>query len=286
MADAPDPADPFAPRAGTVASLAGRLGCSEGQLYSMVIGVLLLWVISANGLPGVVWDPAEGTAPSPRRSTPVSSEVAAPAAPAAPSAGLISGAPAPAFSPVTTPLTDVAPSPSPLPSPSPVSDTGADTPSDLGEDAGKPGPLRVVDGGYASAAAGSPLATVGVPDGSVAVARRAGQPFHITFLRLEGQGPTLELFVDGRGTNTFDALAGLSLCVVPADGWQVDGGSTSLEEAPDYDCSEAVDGRRSDTGDRWSFDTSALVTSAIGGIAIVPSTAPGTPEFQIVFSLD
>ena len=58
MAELP-PTDPFAARGGAIASLAARLGCTEGQLYSIVIGVLLLWVVSANALPSVVWDPAE-----------------------------------------------------------------------------------------------------------------------------------------------------------------------------------------------------------------------------------
>lgn len=275
--------DPFARRCGRFAALAAKVGCSEGQLYSMIIGVLLLWVMSANGLPSVVWEPL-GAASAPGRSSGAgSNQVASPAA-ATPSAGLISEPPTPSFSPVTTPSSSFEVWPEPTPSPPLVSNP---VPEFVGsgetdDQAGASGPLRIVDAGYASAVAGTPLATIGVPEGSVAVARRAGQPYHVGYLRLEGKGELLELDVDAEGTTTLDALAQLSLCVVKEEDWQVGHGDVTLEEAPAYDCSAAVTGVRSEPGERWTFDVSGLPLQSAAGVALVPSG--GGPEFQVVFS--
>lgn len=261
--------DPFSRREGRVAAIGARLGISEGQLYSMAIGLLLVWMVSANGLPTVVWDSAD--------------LVAAPRSTAgAPSAGLIDEAPSPRVPPVTAPSVafDAAPS-APLPAGEPASDpflTFDESDEDLG-------PLRVESGGYASAAAGTPLATLGVPEGSVAVARRGGQPFNIAYLRVAGSPGSLDLAVDADAANALDAVAGLVVCPVTEEGWHVGHGDVDLDDAPTYDCAAAIPGTRADDGTSWTFDLAGLDLESLSGIALVPDATAPAPEFQVVFRI-
>lgn len=222
----------------------------------MVIGLLLVWTVSANALPHVVWQRDVGA-----------SRAAAPPTVERP-VGLL---PAPATEPVASPLEP------------PRADRGqhlsAPRPTRAAEPAQEP--LTITVAGWASAAAGSPLATFGVPDGSVPVTRRGGRPFNVAFLRLSGNAGSLELAVDGSGTSTPAAFAGVRLCAITDHGWEVGRGDTSLDDAPEYDCRRAVSGVPSASGDRWTFDVAALDAGARPGVALVP--AGDFPEFQIVF---
>lgn len=260
--------DPFGARSSRVAAIAKRVGCTEGQAYSVVIGVLLLWMVSANGLPDVVWHRSGTTADAVRRTAPAASE----REPSRPSPGLLLAAPSPVLSPVTTQSSYV---------------TSPDTPPPVGATSGgddvSQRPLRVVEAGYASASAGTPLATIGVPDGSVAVTRRAGRTEDVAYLRLDGEGPTLDLAVDANGANTLDTLAGLWLCPVTDASWKVGQGDVTPDKAPKPDCSRPVTGVRSASGDRWTFDVRSLDFGAITGVALVPASDAMAPEFQVVF---
>jgi hypothetical protein len=263
--------DPFQPRQGWIARLARLLGCTEGQLYSMVVGLLLLWTISANGLPDVVWNRDS--------ETPAATRAVAPSArPSvdAPSPGLLA---APThereLSPVTTAPFDAGGESTSAPPLGAADPAGSDGDTEA---------VRVASGGYASTAAGTPLATAGVPDGSVAVGRRGTQTDKVAYLRLTGGGTPLELTVDPEGVSTFADLAELRLCIVTEKRWAVGQGDVTPANAPDVDCSDAVSGKRSTTGDRWTFDVSSLDLSAIPGVAILPGADALAPDFQVVFT--
>lgn len=263
-------ADPFAPRAGRVAAVARRLGCTEGQLYSMVIGLLLLWTVSANALPHVVWEHDIAAAP---RSVAPATTAPPPPTPVERPAGPL---PAPAVEQVASPLV-----PPPVPPPADPQPPATDPPSPATAPDPAPEPLTISAAGWASAAVGSPLATLGVPEGSVPVTRRGGSPFNVAFLRLSGNAGPFELAVDDSGTSTPTAFAGIDLCAVTDEVWEVGRGDTSLDDAPDYDCGRAVAGVPSASGDRWTFDVAALGAASLPGVALVP--AGDFPEFQIVF---
>jgi hypothetical protein len=95
----------------------------------------------------------------------------------------------------------------------------------------------------------------------------------------------LELEVDADGVNTLDALAGLHLCFVTEDPWVVGHGDVTLADAPDYDCSTAIAGSRSDASDTWAFDLTEHDLTGVSGVAIVPAADAMAPEFQIIFRL-
>lgn len=266
-------ADLFAPRTGPVASLARRLRCTEGQVWSIALALLFAWVVSANGLPEVAWHRAD--APAQQASMAAAPAAVTPPAGAHGSAGLLSVEPA-----------DVPPPPTGAPVGSdtfPGGPQGEFTPSPPEEAQHEVQDLHVASGGFASASAGSPLATVGVPDGSVAVARRAGRDQSITYLRLDGAGRSFTLEVDAGGANVLDALASIDVCRITDPDWQVGRGDTTLDDAPGIDCTHAVAGTRSPGGDRWTFDLGGLDHS--GGIALVPTPDAAAPEFQVVFKI-
>jgi hypothetical protein len=292
--------DPFQERDGLPARAARRLGCTEGQLYSLAVGLLATWVISANALPNVAW---QGAGPQPFLSG------AALAAPAVPDAGapLPTVVPPPVAGPAPLselgpqqPLADpFAPLPAPAPAfpepgpgaPPPQEPVGAPAPRRPGpQPVVQPAPVSVVSGGYASARAGTPLATFGVPQGSVAVAAQAGQIDKVSYLRLTGAGEPLELLVDPEGMNRLDPLAGLTLCFVTTPEWKVGQGDVAPEDGPAYDCTNGIEGARSPAGDpageRWNFDVSRVDLTTVLGVAIVPTTGPLAPDFQIVFRIE
>lgn len=270
---------PFGSRHGPVATLARRLGCTEGQLYSIAIGLLFTWSVLANALPDVDWDRSDATGPAPF----ALAEVASPAQPP----GLL--APPPPTEPILPPvlasrsgLIDRPVSTTPVSDPSGSAGSPGDEAPPV-PDPAEPSPIRVTDGGFASAHAGTPLAAVGVPDGSVAVGRRAGQTDKISYLRLAGRGGMLDLEIDPNGANVLDPLAGLMLCVVTEAGWTVGHGDVSLADAPPFDCTNGIVGTRGDTGERWIFDVSLLDLATIPGVAIVPDDDAVAPQFQVVF---
>lgn len=285
MADVPvvAAADPFNRRRGRVASLARRLGCTEGQLYSVAIGLVFVWTVLANSLPDVAWDGSGAGTPAPFA-------LAEPAA-TAERPGLLEAPPL--AEPVVVPVPAVPARAGSLPRPTaPASndvddDGGVAAPPAVDDppetDPGAPTPIAVTGGGYASAQAGTPLAGVGVPEGSVAVGRKAGQDDAIAYLSLSGTGGSLELEVDPDGVNVLDPLAGLTLCVVTESNWAVGHGDVNLADAPAFDCTNGIDAVRGAAGDRWTFDVSTLDVEAIPGVAIVPDRDAMSPQFQIVF---
>lgn len=285
------PTDPFAPTGTRPARLAARAGCTEGQLYSLLLGMLLVWVISANGLPSVAW---EAGAPARPAATAVvdrpGDDASTPTVPDEVAAGPLDLPTVEPSTPLTTPDRFDAPvplgnpPPAPETEPVPPSTDGARTTSPAPSPA-EPRPTTVVSGGYASNEAGTPLATFGVPEGGVAVARRAGRTSKVTYLRLSGNGTPLVLDVDPDGANVLDAQAAIRLCPVLDDDWDAGPGDTSLDDAPTYDCERSIVGVRSTAGDQWTFDIAGLGLPEDAGVALVPDDDATTPEFQVVFRL-
>ncbi len=263
--------DPFERGRGWVANLAARLRCTEGQLYSMAIGILVTWVVAANALPHVVWN--------------VDDRVGTPARTGREESAASSGLLTAPFADSTldfgtnaafergSGLDELSSSPEIPPPETPNGSTDAQL-----------APVHVVEGGYAANGAGTPLATFGVPEGSVAVSRRLGQPDKIVYLRLAGGGTPLELLIDSAGVNVNEPTASLRLCLVTETDWNVGRGNVSVADAPSYDCTNAISGGRAPSGDRWTFDVRALDLEQIPGVAILPGDG-GPVEFQVVFRL-
>jgi hypothetical protein len=228
-------------------------------------------------LPGIAWRPDT-------RAT--QAAVAAPSDAVAPvpaaSAGIVAPpVTSPPLALPTSPRVTAPPTPATSPPASPV-DLSPPAPADEPTDEVSPG-LTVVDAGYAASSAGTPLATVGVPSGSVAVALRANQADKIAYVRLAGAGTTLSLLLDQSGANLLDALAGLLLCPVVEESWNLGAGEKLPADAPAYDCAAAIVATRSPSGDRWTFDMSSVTDPArSAGFAIVPDATAAAPTFQVV----
>lgn len=265
------PIDPFVSEPTAVGRVAARLGCTEGQGWSLSLGTLVVALLLSTALPDVAWRPAESAAEA-AIAPPTTAPPARPAAGISPPLNppVTTARPAPA-APVTPPTIETSPG-----APTTTSTTAPEPPSS--------DPLHVVDGGYASSTAGTPLATTGVPAGSLAVALRVGQTDKVAFVRLGGTGTTLELALDPTpGANVLEPLAGLLLCPVLVDGWRVGDGDTRLADAPSFDCERAAIGRRGAAGDRWTFDLSGFDDPpSTDGFALVPDPAAVSPTFQVV----
>lgn len=259
-------------------ALANRLGYTEGQAYSMLIGLLLLWVVSANGLPDVVWERGVGFAapvgPVSTPGTPGEQRSAGPLSNLSPEPQLAASPVLPAGATSAAPASETyAGDPMATAGDSPAFDPSGDV------------PLTVSAAGFASAGAGTPLATTGIPEDGVPVTRRAGQPYNVAYLALAGRGPQLVLNVHADSLSTPAALVGIQLCVVTESNWKVGRGDTSLTDAPDYDCADAVTGVAAADGSTWSFDVSALDLREPAGVALIPLGEGTSPEFQIIFDV-
>jgi hypothetical protein len=282
----PDPvegsADPFDDVSTPLSRAAARVGCTEGQLWSLALGLVAATVLLVGGLPDIVWRPEHSSA-----ATAFSPPQPQPATSARPAAGI---AP-PVASPAPTAPASLPPPRVPAQPPlgAATSDPSGDTTTEPEPSVDAPVPaaepataLRVADGGYASSTAGTPVASSGVPTGGLAIAVRAGQIDKVSFVILVGGADMLELGVDPTpGANVLEPFAGLQLCPVLEAGWRVGDGDTSLVDAPAYDCGAAVPGVRAATGDRWTFDLSAFEATRDAGFAIVPDVA-ASPSFQVV----
>lgn len=272
--------DPFALRGGVVAGVAARLRCTEGQLYSMVIGILLMTAVWSNVLPNVAWR----FTPGPAQAVPVREGAPAPVVVAPLPDGLAPLPPMEGPAPGLEPPAPLGPveGPSVPAAPSQPADPGAVDPvppPTTGE------PFAIVSGGWASRYAGTPLASFGVPEGSVPVSARGTTSENITFLTFRGDAGPLVLQVDPQGANRLPELALLRLCVVPAPTFTVGRGDVPLEQAPPMDCERSVDGVRSPTGDAFSFDLPSVDLTGAAGLAIGPVASPSSPDFQVVLRL-
>lgn len=255
--------------------LANGLGCTEGQAYTLVIGAVFAVLLATTGLgPALSHDAASRAA-----------DAADAAAGDGPEPVPTSAAPDGATT--TTPVvTDdgqlvLPPLPDPPTDASPVTEPESVVPTTTTPDgSAPPTPLRIARKGYTSTAAGTPLATVGVPDGSLPVAAFVGQPEKESYFTLTGDGIALELHESSAaGANFGQDQAQILVCKVTETGWELPPGSAP-EEAPDYDADRCVDGVRSSEG-TWLFDLTPFGEAADdAGFALTPSEE-STATFQV-----
>lgn len=241
--------------------IAVRLGWTEGQVYTIAIGLLLAIVTASVGLP-----------PALRHRPPVSFVALPP--------GLT---PPPPVAPNEIPVALPPPVPVPLP-PFPLSPVV--TPPESPDVAAPPEsarPLTIVGSGWAGSDATSPLGSFLVPEGGLPVATRLGEDHRRSFILLDGTGTLLRMgLVDTEGANLLDAVAVVQACPVATAGWSPVV-AQSFEEAPPFDCTIAAVAERQADGS-FVFDLAAIpVDARARGLALVPG--PGAPpSFQVVFS--
>jgi hypothetical protein len=244
------------------ARIATLLGLTEGQVYTLAIGLVLASVTLGIGLPAAL---RQGNA-GPTRSValpPGTPQHIEP--PAAPVEIPVSVPPLPVFPVAALPAFGT-----PLPSPAPPGDEVART-------------LVITAAGWATSDAGTPLADLGVPEGGLPVASRLGSDHRRSFIRLAGDTTLVRLgLVADTGANLLQSSAIIRACPITVEGW-TSATAQSFDEAPAFDCAHAVALRRLDDG-TFVLDLAAFPDrGGARGFALVPAPdAP--PDFQVVFS--
>lgn len=261
--------------------LAQRLGCTEGQVYTSGLGLLLAVLLLVIGLPPVL-ERGPATAPAS-----VTEELAATEPPS-----VASAPPATPDAVVTTPPADGTPPPlttNPVAAGSP---RGAPAPA--GPPTAEPAPtpvaprsrgrLAVISSGYTSATGGTPLSGPEVPEDGLPVGVRLGQVDKMSFLRLAGTGTSLRLaVVEDPAANQLEQLAAVEACPITEDGWTIDEPGAPPSQAPAHDATRCVAGERESDGS-WTFDLARLAPlEGRAGVALVP-VVDGAATFQVTFS--
>lgn len=185
------------------------------------------------------------------------------------------------------------PSFAPPPSPSPApSDSGfassptttiAATPFVPAPTTGSAQPLRIVAKAWASRTAGTPLASDGVPKGTLPVGARAGQDDKLSFIRLSGDETVLRLSEDSTGRATVQGPAAVKACRITVADWK-EGEAIAIAAAPPSDPKACVEGAKSPEG-VWLFDLSSFADRTDGrGFALLPGKGAGL-DFQVAFKV-
>jgi hypothetical protein len=142
-------------------------------------------------------------------------------------------------------------------------------------------PLTIGSRAWASREAGTPVATTGVPDGTLPVGNRVGQIDKASFVRLTGTATVLSLVEDPNGSRAVAGNGGVQVCRITTSDWSA-GDAISFDQAPAYDTNSCKAGQRSDDG-TWTFDLSGFADRAgPAGFALVP-TADAPVDFQVAF---
>ena len=144
-------------------------------------------------------------------------------------------------------------------------------------------PLFVMEYGWATATAGTPIASSDVPEGSMPVGKRIGQNDKISFLRLIGTATLLELHEASEGQRTPPVgEIGVQLCQSTEAEWS-GGDAQTFDAAPSWDGDQCVDGVRSGDG-TWTFDLSGFESAEDRrGFVLVPA-ADAAVDFQVSFA--
>lgn len=256
-----------------------RLGSPEaaegGLRYRPVAWTIIALMAVAWYLPGrpdraVV--PEIAAAPGPAAEAPSPSTAPDPQEPPAVDVG--AGPPPPSFTPAPVPVFD-------RPAPDvPALPSVPTTTLPVGDDDRSPSPLAVRGSGWASRLPPTPLPADDVPDGRLPVANRLGSVERVSFVRLAGDGTTLELVEDPDAAREVLGPAAVAVCPIVDPSWSEEPGQ-SFDDVPEWDESACVAG--SETDGRWRFDLSSFDDVAgDAGFALVPTTeAP--PDFQVAF---
>ena len=251
--------------------VAARLGCSEGQVWTLVLtaalAALVGWfgVVPATrgldlaGVDQVALPQPQPPAPAPATTTPPAAASPLVAAPTPPP--LVPGefpAPSPAGPPAAPVPAPPAPSgPAPLPPTTAVAPTITET------------------AWFTSSDDGDSIALGTLPVGAL-----VGSPDKITLVRVAGAAGTLTLKESAEQQIRPDA-ASILLCPVDAAALWYSGGGQKFADLPKYDCQDAPPGVRAADG-TWSFSLKAAPTSA--GFALVPQVASPLDTFRVLFS--
>lgn len=145
-----------------------------------------------------------------------------------------------------------------------------------------PIPLFVMEYGWATATAGTPVASSDVPEGTMPVGKRIGQDDKISFVRLIGTETVLELqeASDGQRTPPL-GTAGVRICQSTEADWS-GGDAQTFDAAPAYAEDQCAPGERSDDG-LWTFDLSSFAdVEDRRGFVLVPAEDAAV-DFQVAF---
>lgn len=241
-------------------SLAKRLGCTEGQAYSVAItlGLALLLVVGGLG-PVLRFHPVAASGPStglvPVQATPSAAPVVAPVVVASPTPEPVVPLllPPPATLPVAPPA---APSPTPQPFPTTAFPPVVVSDVPVLVKAGWSGPLG--DGTT------TPAGDLGLGNELV------GQT--VSYFEVAWTGSSLSVSFDpGANVNQDSALATAQVCAITATTWSANQGGSS---GPAYDCSHP--GTATPTATGFALDLSHVpADGAYRSFALVPTaTAP------------
>jgi hypothetical protein len=284
-----------------VTALAARLGWSEGDVWTLAIGLSLASLLAVSTIPAALTERsavstgAAGTADS--SSAPPAADPAVPAEPTPDlSVPAPDGVPPVAAAPPLTPLTPLLEGPSeqgggggfgsggdgsgpPLPS------GGGDQGPAFGGSGQVFAPLQISVSGYTAApdgglpvGGGNDVPADGLPVGSDAT----GDTFR-SFIRLTGTEPLLVLdLLEGASEN--EQFAGVRACPIQVAGWTLERGAP-LGDGPEFDCADAVPGERQEDGS-FRFDLLAFPDrGGDRGFALVPAQQlPVRVPFRLVFS--
>lgn len=259
--------------------IASRLGCSEGQVWTLLLSFALVGVLIAYGIV-----PASrgldisdlGLAPPPGAAPLTPSETQTPASSVEPPVVVVPPAttalplplPVPGFGSVVTPPVTAE---GPFPSTTPMADS---TPTATAS--GIPSsPYLIV--GTAWFTAYSDSATV--PPGSLPVGAALGTADKITLLRVTGNSGTLTLAETADPQLGADA-AQILLCPLKSGATFRNGPGQPFADLPAYDCESAVTGARAADG-TWAFALRGAATT--GGYALVPAGSD-TSAFRVQFT--
>ena len=139
-------------------------------------------------------------------------------------------------------------------------------------------PLRPARTAWATATAGTPLASDGVPAGALPIGVRLGATDKASYLTVSGTATSLILREDAAGGRAPETAV-VQACLITEPGW-AGGEAMSFDDAPAHDPERCVAGVRSADG-AWSFDLSAYDDrGGDAGFALIPG--PDAPvDFQV-----
>lgn len=265
--------------------LSRGVGCTEGQAYTLVIGVMLAAGLLVGTVPAVRNRPASIGGDSS-----IALKRLDPVAPATGLAAPNAGSPeSPTDDSALSPTLPPSPSdasgrrPTPAPAAGDPEPPAAESLPPAGGDAAA-APLTVSEAGWATAGSATPAARAGVPPGTLPVAAGAdGSTTRRSFVRLQGAAPVLSLRVRTDPGATFnDATAAVSACAITDPGW-VASEAMALDQAPPFDALRCARGSRQGDGS-WRFDLAGFADRAgRAGFTLVPDPTHASGPFQVAF---
>lgn len=263
-------------------ALARRLECTDGQVYTLVLGLVVALALFLIGIPPVLRSEPIAN-PSIKTAEP---DHAVPPSSASPSASDEVAAPppirtAPATGSDQSAGTNVMPPPlsAPLPQTPPAPAPPRSERSTFEE-------LVVVSHGYTSSTSGTPLSGPEVPEDGLPVGARLGRQDKASFVRLAGSGAQLDFqLVDDPGANQFSVVAKVKACAITEAGWTLQEPGAPPAQAPEHDPERCVDATAQPDG-TWRFDLRSLrPLDGDLGLALLPVIDGPGATFQVTFGV-